>query len=80
MTRTKILVRGGLEQRIWALFRKRFLPGVWLRYVCNAGYVLIAGTLFGAVVHHSRTEFAETSREITVADRHCVPFVGTNAV
>ena len=33
---------------------QKFLAGVWLRYVCNAGYVFIAGTLFGAVVHHSR--------------------------
>ena len=41
-----------------------FLAGAWLRYVCNAGYVFIAGTLFGAVVHHSRTEFAETSRKL----------------
>ena len=57
-----------------------FLAGVWLRYVCNAGYVFIAGTLFGAVVHHSRTEFAETSRKITVADKHSVPFGGTKAL
>ena len=47
-----------------------FLAGVWLRYVCNAVYVFIAGTLFGEVVHHSRTEFAETNRKITVADKH----------
>ena len=57
-----------------------FLARVWLRYVCNAGYVFIAGTLFGAVVHHSRTEFAETSRKITVADKHWVPFGGTKAL
>ena len=56
-----------------------FLAGVWLRYVCNAGYVFIAGTLFGAVVHHSQTEFAKTSRKITVADKHWVPFGGTKA-
>ena len=57
-----------------------FLTGVWLRYVCNAGYVFIAGTLFGAVVHHGQTEFAETSRKITVADKHWVPFRGTKAL
>ena len=47
-----------------------FLAGVWLRYVCNAVYDFIAGTLFEAVIHHSRTEFAETNRKITVADKH----------
>ena len=47
-----------------------FLAGVWLSYIYNAVYVFIAGTLFGAVVHHSRTEFAETNRKITVADKH----------
>ena len=26
-----------------------FLAGVWLRYVCNAGYVFIAETLFGFI-------------------------------
>ena len=57
-----------------------FFAGVWLRYVCNTGYVFIAVTLFGAVVQHSRTEFAETSRKITVADKHWVPFGGTKAL
>ena len=46
-----------------------FLAWAWLRYVCNS-YVFMAGTLFGAVVHHSGTEFAETSRKMTVADKH----------
>ena len=41
---------------------QKFLAGVWLRYVCNAGYFFIAATLFGAVVHHSRTEFAHPRR------------------
>ena len=69
------LATASLTGQSWRVLKssyvlQMFLAGVWLRYVCNAGYVFIAGTLFGAVVYHSRTEFAETSRKITVADKH----------